>query len=251
MKYKKILNSFLLVYFLLLIIGCKEKVIEYVEKETPTGNVQLSKNKVEIGEKIIVHFLNMDSVKVYSVTLNQKEVTFVQNNDSTLSLIVPYTYEGNDVGNFVFYCCMPSASSADTVLVSSQVNYKYEELGRVPYIKWNTNEKISENESMKFDGFSQKSWSLQTDNDTLKLIRSYLCHDECSIKETLAFIKNNDNELPQFLYALFQRNEWLKDPLSVRITSRCKISIDEWSSSSKYSGTFSADGYSWIFWYEN
>ena len=238
-------------YFFFLVlcsISCKETIVEYIYSKN--GFVQLSKNKVEIGEKITAHFINMDSVKVYSVTLNQKEITFSQKDDSTVSLIVPFTSVGNDVGNFVFYCWMQTASFPDTVLVSNQINYKYEDLPYEPYIKWNTNEKITQSDSWKYDGFTQNGWSIITESDTIKFIRNYLCHDECSIKEILVFKNNGDNNLPQFLYALYNRNEWMESPVNIKITSRCKIIIDEWNNYSTYSGTFSSDNFSWVFCYK-
>ncbi len=250
MKYIKSVNLFIVVCFLLLIVSCEKSVVEYVEVESPRGSVQLSSNKVEIGQKLTANFTNMDSSDVYAVSLNQKEVTFSQIDDKTVTVIVPYTNVGNDVGNFIFYSWMQTNSFfPDTVLVSNQINYKYENSPFGPYVKWNSNEKIVHDESLKFDGFSN-GWSLQTENDTLKIIRTYTCHDECSITEILAFKDNGNNNLPQFLYALYKRREWMKDPIDIKIISRCKITIDEWNNTSIYSGIFSSEGYSWVFWCE-
>jgi len=234
--------------FIFLSFGCKEKITEFLESRN--GFVQLSRNNAEIGEKIFAHFKNMDSVKVYSVTFNKKEVTFSQTNGNKASLIVPFTDVGNEAGNFVFYCTMKTNSFLDTVLVSNQFNYKYEDFPFEPTVKWNTNEKIVQSDSWKYDGFRKNEWNITTNNDTIKFIRHYLCHDECSVNEILVFKNNGNNNLPQFLYAQFTRDEWMKQPVKITITNACKIIIDEWSGDSVYSGTFSSDNYSWVFWYK-
>lgn len=234
------------IYFLFLIlttISCKETAVEYIYSKN--GYVQLTKNKVEIGEKITAHFINMDSVYVYSVTLKQKQVTYSQKNDSTVTLIVPFTNVGNDVGNFVFYCRMETDNYPDTVLVSNQINYKYEDGNK---IKWNLNEKLEEIDSWAEDNFEQKQkWTMQQNMDTIKFVRSIVCHDECGETETLVFLNKGDDTLPVFLYALYDRHEMNVKPIHEKMTWG-KIIINDWNSSTSYSGTFTTSNYSWVFW---
>ncbi len=239
-----------LLAFLMLTQGCKknEKIVEYVYVQPQNGRVYIDETKVEIGQKIIAHFVNTDSIKVYSVTLNEKNVTYKQIDDSTVTLIVPHTYVGNDVGNFIFYCWMPSISPTDTVLVSNKINYKYENSPIGTSVKWNTNEKVTEYDSRKYDGLSQNGWNIQRNNDTVKFIRHYICHDECGITETLVFMDNGNNTLPKFLYASFDRIEWMKDPIHLKVDQIAKIMLDNWDSNSICSGTFSSPDYSWVFW---
>lgn len=248
-KYLKTIAALFVIFFL--IQGCNknEEIVKYVTTEKQGGYITLSETKVEIGQKITAHFVHMDSVYVYSVTLNQKLVTYKQLDDSTVTLIVPYTLVGNDAGNFVFYCLIPSAASGDTVLISNQINYKSEEVTLNSLVKMNTNEKVSEVDSWKkdFNGENQ-GWSILTDQDTIKLIRSYICHDECNITETVVFLNNGNDSLPTFLFAGFDRWEWMKSPIHDLITSGSKIMIDEWSDSTNYSGTFTSLDYCWIFW---
>ena len=238
-----------LLAFLMLTQGCNknEKIVEYVDVQPQNGKVYVNETKVEIGQKITAHFVSKDSIVVYSATLNRKNVTYKQIDDSTVTLIVPHTYTGNDVGNFIFYCRMTTASFPDTALVSNQINYKYEDF-LSPYVKWNTNEKVTEYDSWKYDGYSQNVWKIQRNYDTLKFIRSYPCHDECGITETLVFMDNGNNILPKFLYASFDRIEWMKDPIHLKVDQVTKIMLDNWDSNSFYSGTFSSPDYSWVFW---
>ena len=238
-----------LLAFLMLTQGCNknEKIVEYVYEQPQNGKVYIDETKVEIGQKIIAHFINTDSIEVYSVTLNEKNVTFKQIDDTTVTLIVPHTYMAYNVGNFIFRCRMTTASFADTVLVSNQIKYKYEDFP-YPYVKWNTTEKVTEYDSWKYDGYSQNEWKIQRNYDTVKFIRSYPCHDECGITETLVFMDNGNNTLPKFLYASFDRIEWMKDPIHLKADQVTKIMLDNWGSNSFYSGTFSCPDYSWVFW---
>ncbi|MDP3148208.1 MAG: hypothetical protein Q8N83_03665 [Ignavibacteria bacterium] len=251
MKYEYIKTIAALFVIFFLVQGCNknEEIVKYVTTEKQGGYITLSETKVEIGQKITAHFINMDSVQVYSVTLNQTLVTFQQLNDSTVTLIAPYTTVGNGAGNFVFYCTIPSTASGDTVLISSQINYKSEEVILNSLVKWNTNEKVSEVDSWKkdFNGENQ-GWSFQTDQDTIKLIRSYICHDECNKTETIVFLNNGNDSLPAFLFASFDKWELMKSPIHEIITSGSKIMIDEWRDSTNYSGTFTSANYCWIFW---
>ena len=245
-----IVRSFIFVLALLLLNSCgDEGLIESVESISVNGKVVVSETKVEIGQKLFAHFKNMDSVKVYSVTLNEKKVTFKQIDDSTVTLIVPYTDVGTDAGNFVFYCYLPKSEISDTVLVSNRIKYKYEDWMPGPYVKWNIYEKVTEYESLKYDGFSQNAWKLETIKDTIRLIRQYTCHDECGIKETIVFLDKGINNIPKFLYAKYNRNEWLKAPIEIKFDSFSKIMLDSWDGS-KYSGTFSTQDNSWIFWFK-
>ena len=235
---------------ILLLNNCiEDKVVEYVELTKEKGKVIVSETSVEIGQKIFAHFQKMDSVIVYSVTLNENKVTFKQINDSTVSLIVPYTSVGTDAGNFVFYCYLPKNEISDTVLVSNRIIYRYEDWMPGPFMKWNIYEKVTQYDSWKYDGVGQKAWKSETIKDTIKLIRQYTCHDECGITETLVFLDKGINNLPKFLYAQYNRNEWLKTPIQIKFDRFSKIMLDSWNGS-LYSGTFSSQDYSWIFWFE-
>ncbi len=234
---------------LLSLINCNESDLITDNENNKKSYVHINTYKVEIGQKVTAHFINMDSVYVYDVTLNQKDVTYAQLNDSTVTLIVPFTNVGNDVGNFVFYCRLFGESVHDTVLVSNQINYKYENWTYNPKVIWNSSESITEVDSWKMDFIREKQgWSMQTILDTIKFIRRTICHDECSTTETLVFQNNGNNTLPKFLYALYNRNAWMESTTNVELISRCKIIIDKWDDALAYSGTFSAPGYSWVFW---
>ncbi len=252
MKKYKIIRLCILITAVVLLQSCfkGDEIVKYIEVSPKKGYVRIDETKVEIGQKVLAHFINMDSVNVYSVTLNEKKVTFKQINDSTVTLILPYTSVGSDVGNFVFYCSMHRNINSDTVLVSNQINYKYEDWIPRPYIKWNSNVKVTQNDSWKFDGLDENEWKSEANMDTIKMIRKYACHDECNVTETIVFLDNGDNNLPTFLYALYNRNEWLKTPIQIKVEQFSKIIIDSWDKSSLYSGTFSSPDYSWIFWYK-
>lgn len=226
-----------------------EGIIESDEPIPLKGKVVLSATNVEIGQKLFAHFKNMDSVKVYSVTLNEKKVTFKQIDDSTVTLIAPYTNVGTDAGNFVFYCYLPKSGVSDTVLVSNRIRYRYEDWMPGPYMKWNVYEKVTEYESWKYDGFGQKAWKMEAVKDTIRLIRQYTCHDECGIKETIVFLDKGINNVPKFLYAQYNRNEWMKAPVAIKFDRFSKIMLDSWDGSI-FSGTFSAQDNSWIFWFK-
>ena len=247
--YHKVLQ---ILFVLILSFGCKETVVEYIEKESPESHVILSVNKVEIGQKITANFVNTDSVKVYAVTFNRRVVTFNQRNDSTVSLFIPKNYGGNESGNFVLYCETSSGTFFhDSVFVSNQINYIQEDKPFDPWVKWNDDEKIIQEDAFyKYYLGGHEEWSLQSTNDTITFIRTRLCHDECSIKETLVFKSNGNDILPMFLYANFERNEMMVAPISEHIYRSCKIIINEWNSGTSFSGTFTAGNYSWVFWAE-
>lgn len=239
-----LISALLSFYFL----SCeKEEVVKYVEVEKVKGKVVVSETNVEIGQKIYAYFRNIDSVKIYSVLLNEKKVTYKQINDTTVALIIPYSGAGYDIGNFVFQGYILGENYKDTVLVSNQVRYRYENWGSTIFTKWNEHEKVTQYESLKSDGFGQKGWKVETNKDTIKVIRNYLCHDECGIKETLVFLNQTNNNLPKFLYAQFNRTEWMKAPIQIKVDKICKLMIDSWDGTT-YSGTFSSSDYSWAFW---
>jgi hypothetical protein len=253
MKSKTIIKKIIFILLIILAKSCKETVIEYRDViKIKEGYVKLSSNEVEIGQKITAQFVNfdMDSSFVYTVTFDLKPVAFTQQNDSTLTLIVPYTGGGNMSGSFVIYCMLYSESSSDTVLVSDKIHYLYDPWPNDPYMKWNTGEEIIKSDSYKMDdGREKKYWTSETIQDTIKFIRHVICHDECYYGETLVFKNLGNNILPEFLYAIYVKDEWMFPPIHERIENRCKIIINEWSDSTNFSGTFSAPDYSWAFWY--
>lgn len=132
---KKLLLVSMLLSFLF--ISCKETIIEPVKNDQVPGYIKLSASDVEIGQKITANLVNMEPENIYSVTFNRRPVTYSQTDDSTLTLIAPYSNAGNETASFVFY-------SFDTVLVSSKINYLYEEDWLSPiFVKWNTGEKLN------------------------------------------------------------------------------------------------------------
>ncbi|MGE5351387.1 MAG: hypothetical protein ACM3Q2_01585 [Syntrophothermus sp.] len=235
-----------LISFSTFVLGCKSTVVETVVKEPEHGRIVLSADSVEIGQKITAHFVKMEPVHIYSVMLNRKLATFRQTDDSTANLLVPYSTVGGEVGNFVFDCSYGEKS--DTILVSRQVKLKIESwIGSVG-IKWNTNDSITSSDTRKWDANGQlKGWTFQTSGDTITFKRQLLCHDECNTRETIAFLNNGNNVLPQFLYAVYEKNEWLKPRIYFEATSDCKVIIDKWGSNNLYSGTFSSPDFSFIF----
>jgi hypothetical protein len=127
LKSRMSLNGIVIIPLIFISLSYKDDsiVVTDLKVENKKGYVLVEETKVEIGQKITARLINLDSVKVYSVTLNEKKVTFSQISDSTVSLIIPYSGTGNDVGNFVFYCHMKGTYFPDSVLVSNQINYKY------------------------------------------------------------------------------------------------------------------------------
>lgn len=241
---------FFTLLFIYIVMACKETIIEYIEKDCQHGYVSLSTSEIEIGQKITAHFNNMDSVHVWNVTLNERQVTFSQKNDSTVTLIAPYNIGGNIPGNFVLYSWMRTRGSNDTVLVSNQIHYLYENAPLGPYIKWNTNERIEESEAWEIGSIGEiHDWLCTISGDTVKLTRQNECHDECSNKNTLVFITNGNDTLPELLYAQYERNEWMVEPINEIITQRCKVIIDTWNEETVFSGTFTSNNHSWVFWY--
>lgn len=225
--------------------GCKSTVVETLVKEPVRGKIVLSADSVEIGQKITAHFVNMEPVHIYSVMLNQKLATFRQIDDSTAVLLVPYTTAGDDVGNFVFDCSY--GAKFDTILVSSQVKYKNEPWSEKADIQWNTHDSITSSDTWKMDANGQvKDWTVQNSGDTVVFKRQVLCHDECSTTETISFLNKGNNVLPEFLYAVYEKNEWLKPKIHFEATSDCKIVIDKWGNN-LYSGTFSSLNFSFFF----
>ncbi len=250
---KTVKNISVFIPFLLLLMNCDrtKTVFNNETKIDEPGLVRISEIDVEIGQKITAQFFNLPSIKIYDVTFNQKNIAFSQQGDSSVTLIVPWIPGGNGVGNFVFYCRLHAAPSVDTVLVSNQIRYTANDCGTAPCIKWNDHAKITETDSWKYDGFAIRKWSARTSQDTVLLFQSLSCHDECGYVTTLAFLDNGSDVLPTFLYASYDRNECLAEPVHIKIGSRCKIIIHEWNKELVFSGTFTSADYSWIFWCRN
>lgn len=252
MKNASIKPILFLISFSILSFSCKTTVVEYVDKPVPVNNepvrgrVVLSADSVEMGQKIIAHFVNMDPISIFSVMLNQKYITFSQIDDSTASLLVPFTYIPYDHGNFVFDCSY--GKKTDTILVSSQIKYKCESVYSHAYVKWNSNEKVIPSDTRKMDCNGRiQNWTVQSIGDTIKIKRLVIWHDEGHIEENLVFLNKGNNVLPAFLYASYIKTDWPNPTTFYNVTYGCKITIDKWGENSLYSGTFTSEEFSCFF----
>ncbi len=243
-------SLFLVLAFLL--FACNEKIVEnikYVEKEVAVGKIIISEKEVEIGQKVIAHFKNVKLEKIYNVTLFENAAAYSIINDSTVSLLVP---DKRDLrGHYVFYCA--TKETYDTVLVSNGILLPQEilGLGYKPLTKWNTHENITKEDTKRLESWGTEFvyWSAQTVGDTIKFLRQYTCHDECSVKELMYFKDNGKNKLPEFLYAAYIKDEWMYPLIKDEMTTFCKIIIDKWDGET-FSGTFVSKKHNWFFWYK-
>lgn len=207
--------------------------------------ILLSDTSARVGEKIFAYsnlFKEYRSINVYldSLYLESKIV-----NDTVLALYIPFNAKN---GKFKIYLNY-SATLSDTVLFSQDF-YLSEECSEDVCINWNTRKEILGTDSWWYDFNSDTiRWTTETNNDSIFFKRNGICGDECAYWHTIVFKDNFVNQLPTFLFAVRKVNLWLEPDINDTIRN-CNIIIDKWNSN-LYSGTFSFENFTWIFFVNN
>ncbi|HMN26501.1 MAG: hypothetical protein IT276_11745 [Ignavibacteriaceae bacterium] len=201
----------------------------------------LSHYSARQGEKVIAFGQNLNSYDLLYVELNDEAVEFNKTSDSTISLFIPYN--GSN-GQFVFYFYAQNHNTVLTSPIITITDYCISDL----CFDLNTKDRIVESDSWirSFDIDTLK-WTLESSGDTLFFTRNGFCHDECGFWHTVAFMKKQNNGLPEFLYSIYKKREWFVPNVDDTLRNGV-IRIDQWDSTSVYSGTFSFGNYNWIFW---
>lgn len=218
-----------------------EKIVNPPSNDTTLNITSLSHYSARQGEKVTAVGKYFNSYDLFYVELNNEAVVFNKTSDSTISLFIPYN-AGN--GQFVFYFF---SQNHDTVLTSPRIiitDYCTSGL----CLDLNTKDRIVESDSWirSFDVDTLK-WNLQSSEDTLFFIRDGLCHEECHFWHTIVLKRKQNNQLPEFLFSVYKKREWLVPDVDDTLRNAV-IRIDQWDSTSVYSGTFSYRNYNWIFW---
>ena len=240
---------FIIIFFLFLLFftyTCTEddKIVTPPQDDSNIRITSISHLSARQGEKVTALGKNLDSYNLLYVEINNEKVEFNRTSDSTISLFIPYN---GSSGQFVFYFY---SEIHDTILTSPRITITdYCVSGLC--IDWNTKDKIFETDSwVKAFANDSVKWNLETVDDTLFFERNGLCHDECGFWHTIAFKKNRNNELPEFLFSVYKKREWLVPDVDDTLRYGV-IRIDQWDSTTAYSGTFSFENYNWIFWVNN
>lgn len=241
---KFIIIIFSFTVFTLYTCSENDKIVNPPSIDSNIRITSLSHYSARQGEKVTALGNNLNSYNLLYVELNNEAVQFNKTSDSTISLFIPYN---GSSGQFVFYFYN---KNNDTVLTSPRITITdYCTAGVC--IDWNTKDEIIESDSW-IKAFADDSikWHLETIGDTLFFTRNGFCHDECVFWHTIVFKNNGNNQLPDFLFSVYKKREWLvadvDDTLNYGV-----IRIDKWDSNSVYSGTFSFENYNWIFWINN
>jgi hypothetical protein len=207
--------------------------------------VCLSDTSAKIGEKIFAYsniFKEYRSINIYLDSL-YVESKIVE--DTILALFIPYNAKK---GKFKFY--LNYSSTLSDTLLYSQDFYLSEECSENVCINWNSKEEILESDSWWYDFNSDTiKWTIETHSDSIFFKRNGICGDECSYLHTIVFKDNSINQLPTFLFAVRKVNLWLEPDVNDTIRN-CNIVVDKWNSN-LYSGTFSFDDFTWIFFVNN
>jgi hypothetical protein len=205
----------------------------------------LSHTSGRIGEKIVAHVKNLDDYDLEYVELNNLTVNFNITSDSLISLFIPF-HASN--GQFTFYFFSPQFK--DTVLLSPSVTI-IRDCHTESCISWNSTVPFIESDSWKrlWNG-EIITWTKEVYSDTIVLKRNGPCHDECSYWHTVAFKDRGDSVLPIFLYSVYQKEEWLHADVNDTLRSGIVV-IDSWKPNQVFSGSYSFEDYSWIFWFNN
>ena len=204
----------------------------------------LSQSTARIGEKVIIKGRNFNSYEqLYYVKLDTLPAAFNRTSDTTISVFIPYgAADGQFTLNFVSPGKDPPLTSPPiTITGSCTANL---------CIDWNTTDAFVETDSWINDFNGTVKWDYEIHNDTIFISRQADCGDECSFRNTIAFMNNADNELPEFLFSVYKKLELLKPDINDTVKSGI-IRIDKWNSAEAYSGSFSFENYNWVFWVNN
>ena len=218
-----------------------EYIVNPPSNNTKIDKISLSHSSARQGEKIIAKLKDLNSYNLAYVELNNEDVVFNKTSDSTVSLFIPYNAKD---GKFVFHFY---SQTGDTILTSPEISItdicKYG-----LFIDWNTKDKIVESDSwISTFTVDTLKWTLESKGDTLFFTRDGICHDECGFWNTIAFKMKQSYQFPEFLFAVYKKWEWMVPDVNDTLRSGV-IRIDQWDSTSVYSGTFSFEKYNWVFW---
>ncbi len=242
-------NVFQYVLFLLLSVALyycseKENITSPISNNVIIEVTSLSHSSARIGEKVIAYGKNLSNYRLQYVMLNDEFVLFNRTSDSTFSLFIPYKAQ---TGKFYFRL---RSDDKDTILTSPTIQIDNDCTSDF-CIDWNLRDKFIESDSWITDWNTDTlKWSAIIKSDTIIFSRKGSCHDECGFWNTIAFKRNANNQLPKFLFSVYKKLEWIAP--DVNDTLRYGIvKIDRWDSDTEYSGSFSYNDYSWIFFVNN
>lgn len=244
---KKYFQHSLYLFLLIVIIQCSkdENVVNPEPEESVVGISSLSFNTARQGEKVIAKGFGFNKFYSLYVFIQDEYVQSNTTSDSTISLFVPFAAES---GVFEFYF---RSAELDTLLISPEITIT-DMCEKSLCIDWNTKDTIVESDSWirSWSCDASVMWSFKTSGDTLFIMRDDFCHDECHYWHTLVFRQNGNNELPEFLFTVYKKLEWTKPDIDDTLRNGV-VRIDQWDSTSVYSGTYSYNEHNWIFWGSN
>lgn len=205
----------------------------------------LSHPTAKIGEKIVAHITNSSNYRLVYVDLNDEPVLFKQESDSTVSLFIPYLATS---GQFILYFYSPQN---EVVKIKSPTITITKECFANLCVEWNSKIELVESDSWIKDFMSDSlKWSIEISSDTIFITRHGICHDECGFYNTLVFKSTFDDQLPQYLFSVYEKYEWLHPAIQDTLRNGV-IVVNNWNSNTNYSGTFSFDNHNWVFWINN
>jgi hypothetical protein len=218
-----------------------EKIVNPPSDGTKIDTISLSYSSARQGEKIVAKWKDLNNYNLAYIELNNEDVVFNKTSDSTISLFIPYIATD---GQFVFHIF---SQIGDTVLFSPRISITDLCTSGI-CLDWNTRDKIVESDSwIRTFTVDTLKWTFESSSDTLFFKRDGICHDECHFWHTIAFKRMLNNQLPEFLFAVCKKREFLVPDVNDTLRNGV-IRIDQWDSASVYSGTFSFEKYNWIFW---
>ncbi|QQS36464.1 MAG: hypothetical protein IPM56_00490 [Ignavibacteriales bacterium] len=234
---------------LVLIFSCsneKDSLIVNPPPHTPDSSLHinsLSHNSIHPGEKILVSVNNLSGADLHFVQLNGIYVYHREESDSVVSVFIPFNGASGKL-KFVY------SGTADTAIYSDSINV-IPDCADSLCIGWNNGERITEFDSKFTSWDSTHTWDYYKNGDTSFFNISGLCGDECSITKTIAFLSNEDEQLPQFLFSAQTIRDYMGGNEVTDTLHRGILRVDNWNTNNIMSGTYSFTDYSWVFWFKN
>lgn len=218
-------------------LRCSDEIV-CPEEESPSIIVtKLSHSEGMPGEKIIAYGKGFYSVNHLAyVRINHQYSMARITSDSTIFIIIP---QGINSGFFEFHF-----STKDTILLSNKFTF----ISNYDSPRWNTKVKISKEDSKTYNSMGDTlTWRLETNQDSIFLIKEGLCGDDCWLSQTIAFRHISNDELPEFLF--YSHNKKIYSGVgSFEDTVRYgTVTLDSWNIDSLISGTYLFGDYDCIF----
>ncbi len=243
---KQILLFFLFLSLMFFTACEKDPLIVNPPPYTPDSSLHinsLSHYSIHPGEKILAKVNNLSGADLHYVQLNGVFVYHREESDSAVSVFIPFNGESGKL-KFVY------SGTADTVIYSDSIDV-IQDCQDSLCISWNSGERITEFDSKFTSWDTTHTWDYNKNGDTSFFKISGLCGDECSITKTLAFLSNEDEQLPQFLFSTQTIRDHMGGTEVSDTLHRGILRVDNWNSNNIMSGTYSFADYSWVFWYKN